>query len=381
MPINVGAEEELQTVCGETGALAPHAHGAVEPECQKAGTLTTEIHRCVIELQTRICQRPREVAVSLARLRQVALARCRPQGQRIVASGVHPFSAWEDQPLFECPKDHPHYASLLAEYADVARGALSFGLHVHLGLNGRSRMPVMNRLRHVLPEILALSVSAPFFAGRDTGLQSWRHSILGRYPRMGIPEVWQSEGAYWEHVDRLRALGCIAPGQGLWEDLRLHHVYPTIEVRIADAVPCLRRVELIVGLLQCEALTIEAELDSGQAPAILPRMLLEENKWRARRHGLQAKLVDWEDDRVLEMPQRLEEWSRRLEPAAQELGYASDLQEGLERALREGAVAQQHRELRKQHPEWPAFVLAIADQTDLSAREVRAQWGVQYGLA
>jgi carboxylate-amine ligase len=380
--ITIGSEEELQTICAKSGALVEHVHLPRRGECIKAGTLTTEIHRCVIELQTRVCGHPDEVVASLAALRQVAMRRTAPQFQRICASGVHPFSSWEDQPLFENQVAHPHYAHLLDEYGDVARGALSFGMHVHLGFpDEEHRLPIMNALRHILPEILALSVSSPFFAGRDTGLQSWRHSLLGRYPRMGVPDIWDSENAYFSHLERLKATGCLPPGMGLWEDLRLHHRYGTLEVRIADAISCLERIWLIVALLHCEAITLALKARSGNLPEFWPRPLIEENKWRVRRHGLDARLINWSDNSVQPMSSRLLEWGERLAPAAASLGIEVALKEAIASILRRGTCADEQRKLRLQSKSWTDFALAMSSQTEDSAAASLARFGKAYDLA
>ena len=382
MSITLGAEEELQIVCSKTGALSEHEHMELEKDWNHAGTMTTEIHRCVLELQTRICSHPDEVAAALGVLRSSAIDRAAAQGQRILATGVHPFSCWKTQSLFDNKDKYPHYAHLLDEYGDIARGALSFGMHVHLGLPDTSfRMPVMNSLRHVLPEILALSVSAPYFDGRDTGLQSWRHCLLGRYPRMGIPDTWENEDLYFAHVDKLRSTGCIEPTHGLWEDIRLHHRYKTIEVRIADTTPSLEWVWLIVALLQCEAQTLVNEIQGGQSLVFWPRNLIEENKWRVRRYGQDALLIDWSDSSIHAFKDRLPRWLARLAPVADRLGYYDELRSAIDHAIARGTCAQQQRVLRGRSKNWTDFALRMVDQTENSAIAARSRWGAGYGLA
>lgn len=342
--VTLGIEEELQVV-DAAGALAAHDFdrgGREVPD--REGSSSREIHRCVIEVKTRVCSSPDQAVRALAVMRAVAARRAALQGQRVLAAALHPFSRWPEQALHDEPGVHPHYAHLLDEYGEVARAALTYGLHVHLGVSRPQwRMPVMNALRTWLPEVLALSASGPFFEGRDTGLQSWRHSQLDRYPRMGIPEVWPNEEAYWAHVHRLRRVGSIEPDQGLWEDLRLHHRYGTLEVRVCDATPSLDRVWLIVALLQAEVTTLEAELAQGRPLHPVPRSLLEDSKWRARRRGLAATVVDWATEREQPVRQRLAHWLARVHPAAQRLGFATRLAHAMEAALAEGSSADQQR--------------------------------------
>lgn len=371
MDITVGAEEELQVVSSATGGLMPYLRGAQDDRPGPEGTTATEIHRCVIELQSRVSRDPDSLVAALARLRAGASRRAAVQGLRVVAAGLHPWSRWGDQPLHE---ETPHYAHLLVEYGDVARRALSFGLHVHLGLpDPAARMPVMNRLRAVLPEILALTASSPYFEGRDTGLQTWRHSLLGCYPRMGIPEVWESEEAYWAHVNRLRQTGCLEADRGLWEDLRLHHRYGTLEVRIADAVPSLDRVRLVVGLLQAEAATLIREWHTERLAPAWPRSCIEENKWRVRRRGLSARVVDWSMDTETPLAARLYAWAERLEPVAVAAGWGKSLFHGVEQALSEGTSADAQRAWRQEGGSWRNLVLRLADSTDASAQRWQAR--------
>jgi carboxylate-amine ligase len=201
----------------------------------------------------------------------------------------------------------------------------------------------MNALRSVLPEVLALSVNSPFHEGRDTGLASWRHSVLGRYPRMGVPEIWPDERTYFDHIELLRRLGSIEPDQGMWDDLRLHHRYGTLEVRICDAVHSLDRVWLIVALLQCEVMTLLAEAAAGTLPPPEPRSWIEENKWRVRRHGLEASLVDWRRNEAVPTAVRYERWLSRILPAAVKLGIWPRIELAMDAALSSGTGADQQR--------------------------------------
>lgn len=349
MDITLGAEEELQVVDRQSGELVDHDKSDDGQEVRQGGTLTGEIHRCVIETQSVVCSDVSSLMQAMAGLRLRAFEQARPQGQTLVAAGVHPFSSWQHQRLYDCPTQHPHYAHLLHEYQDVARGALSFGLHLHLGLNDSPfKMHVMNGLREVLPEVLALSASAPFFEGRDTGLCSWRHSLLGRYPRMGIPEVWRTEDDYWDHLQALRNTRCVEMHHGMWEDMRLHHVYRTIEVRIADSTPCLTRVRLMACLLQAQALMLHWEAEQGVERSFWSKACVEENKWRVRRHGMQAKVIDWNRHLEISMPERLARWVEQLQPALASCGHLRWVSEAMPMIQRTGSYADEmlrmHRE-------------------------------------
>ncbi|HEY7978886.1 MAG TPA: YbdK family carboxylate-amine ligase [Rhizomicrobium sp.] len=348
MIVSLGVEDELQVVDALTGALAPFDIERAKAALPDGpGAITCEIHKCTVELQTPICTSPDAIASSLSFLRSFARKQAARQGQDVLAAGLHPFSTWQSQPVYQDPESYPTYAWLLQEYGEVARSALSFGLHVHLGLpDAKLRIPVLNALRSVLPDVLALSANSPFHEGRDTGLASWRHSVLGRYPRMGIPDAWPDEQAYFNHIARLRRLGSIASHQGMWDDLRLHHRYGTLEVRICDAVYSLERIWLIVALLQCEVMVLAQEAARGSLPEPEPRIWIEENKWRARRYGLAASLVDWRRDEAVATQARYDRWLARLFPVAKKLGLWPRLEVAVAAALMKGTEADQQRRWR-----------------------------------
>lgn len=365
MIVTLGVEEELQVVDARTRALTAHDIPLRKLDLTDGGGgIGCEIHRCAIELQTPICSHADDVAVSLSVMRGIARKQAEEKGQAVFAAGLHPFSAWKQQALNDDKDRYPHYAHLLNEYGDIARSAMSFGLHIHLGLpEAKLRMPVMNALRAVLPEVLALSASSPFHEGRDTGLACWRHSVLGQYPRMGIPETWPSEEAYFAHIARLRRVGSLEADQGMWDDLRLHHRYGTLEVRICDAVHSLERVWLITALLQCEAMTLAEEARRGRLREPMPRAFIVENKWRARRYGMNASLVDWQRDEAVPASERYGRWVARLLPAAMELGIWPRLELAVARALSQGSAADQQRTWHKESNSFESLVEILSDAT------------------
>lgn len=350
--VTLGLEEEVQVVDGD-GTLVAHdltqdlaQYGSAE------GMLDREIHRCVIELRTRICKDVDSLLTALHTLREQARRKTVAQGQQILIAGLHPTARWQQQAVHE-GVDYPHYNRLLDEYQDVARSAFSFGMHIHLGFDfAAPKLAIMNRLRHVLPEVLALSASSPFFEGRDTGLQSWRHSLLDRYPRMGTPDPWDSEEAYRDHVQRLRRLGCVEEGQALWQDVRLHHRYGTLEVRMMDTHPELDRIGLIATLLKWEAETLLREIRAGRAGAVWSRACIDENKWRARRHGLRAKWIDWDRDEVCNSATHFQRWWERIAFCAGNAAERNYWERQLADALSAGTFADALRQQVARDDNW-----------------------------
>ncbi|MEI7037944.1 carboxylate-amine ligase [Fulvimonas yonginensis] len=362
--ITLGIEEEVQVVDGRGQLVAHDLAAGLAEHATPEGMLDREIHRCVIELKTRVCGSVDELLAALRTVRAAARRKAGAQGQRILIAGLHPTAYWQEQPLHEGP-DWPHYARLVAEYQDVARAAFSFGMHLHLGFaDGTPRMPIMNRLRHVLPEVLALSASSPFFEGRDTGLHSWRHGLLDRYPRMGTPDIWSSERHYASHVERLRRVGCIHADQALWQDIRLHHRYGTLEVRIMDAHPDLERIGLIATLLKWEAETLEEELRDGRQGLVWERACIEENKWRARRYGLGAQWIDWDRDEASSTGVHFERWWRRLAPRAAGHAERAYWERRLADALTAGTFADELRARVACDADWAATLRWMADRAE-----------------
>ncbi len=350
--ITLGIEEEVQVVDPD-GELVPHDFSSGGQLQSTEGMLDREIHRCVIELKTRICHNVEELIAALGSLRRLARQRAAAQGQQIIIAGMHPTARWQAQSMHEDGESFAHYARLIDEYQDVARSAFSFGMHLHLGFAaGTPRVAIMDRLRHVLPQVLALSASSPFFEGRDTGLQSWRHSLLDRYPRMGTPDVWGDEQAYQAHLERLRRIGCLRPDQGLWQDIRLHHTYGTLEVRIMDSHPDLTRIALIATLLRWEAQTLELELRSGRPGAVWTRACIDENKWRARRHGLAASWIDWDRDRTCDSHTLFAQWWSRIACRAESAIERAYWERQLADALDQGSFAQALRRRAREDGDW-----------------------------
>ncbi len=366
--ITLGLEEELQVVDVHTLALVAHDVAAGQAQFPDAnGTSCGEAHHCVLEVQTPVCQNPDEVLVSLGQMRGVAMLRAQAQGQRVAAGGAHPFAHWQSLTVRDDRERYPHYARIVDEYQDVVRSMCTCGTHLHIGVDdARLRVHLLNGLRHVMPPVLALSASSPFHEGRDTGLATWRHSLLDRMPRMGTAEPWASEPAYWEHVRKLQATGCIEPGFNLWGDIRLHHRFPTVEVRVLDAMPRLSRNWLVTTLLFLEAHRLVHEAEQGVVPVYLPRELINENKWRVRRYGMNARVVDWSREMELPLEQHLWAWADQLAPYARQHGLDERLRQALAEAMEEGSSSDEQRSVFAKTGQMTAVVAHLVEQTSQS---------------
>ena len=241
-------------------------------------------------------------------------------GLTLGATGTHPWSRWQDQRLI----DTPHYRRNDEILRYVVWRNNSFGLHVHVAIRGADRaIAVCNALRNYLPELLALSASSPFHENVCTYLHSARTQIFTRpFPRCGIPDAYDGWAGFEDYVRFLYETGSIDEHTQLWWSVRPHLAFPTIEIRICDAQPDLREAESLTAL--CFALTarIARALDEGEPLPDWPNRLLEENLWRAIRHGLSGDLLDLERREVVPARARLEQLLEWVLPVAEGLGAA-----------------------------------------------------------
>jgi carboxylate-amine ligase len=214
------------------------------------------------------------------------------QGVLLGATGTHPWSPWQEQKII----DTDHYRRVEDGLKYVAWRNNTFSAHVHVGIRGADRaMAVCDRLRPVLPELLAISANSPFLDGRDSGLHSVRTQIFTKsFPRCGIPEAFGSFQAYMDYVDFLFRTNSIVEHTQLWWSVRPHPAFGTVEVRICDAQSTVEESNALISLIVAAVAQAALEYDEGTLPAHAPGRLIEENFWRAIRYGLDGRMIDLE---------------------------------------------------------------------------------------
>ena len=277
-----------------------------------------------------------------ARSRLVRLAA--DQGMLLSSTGTHPWSPWWDQQII----DTEHYRRLEQDLGYVARRNNTFSIHVHVGIRGADRaIAVCDRLRQVLPELLAISANSPFLDGFDSGLASSRSQIFTKsFPRCGIPEPFGDFATYADHVDLLVRTKSIVEHTQLWWSVRPHHAYGTVELRICDAQTSADDSTALAGLAVACIAQAALDHDDGAAPEPAPQRLVDENLWRAIRYGLDGRMIDLERGEeflAAALPDRLLAWTA---PARGALGIDPALPErnGAQRqrdALEGGASIQE----------------------------------------
>jgi carboxylate-amine ligase len=298
--------EELQEAAKGT-VLEPHLVG--------------ELIASEVEVRTGRCETFAEAAALVGERRQQLRALAEPRGIALGATGTHPWSPWQEQRII----DTPHYRRNDEILRYVVWRNNSFGQHVHVGIHGSDRaIRVCSTLRNYLPELLALSASSPFVEGSFTYLHSARTQIFTRmFPRCGIPDALGSWDEWETYVRFLYETGSITEHTQIWWSVRPHLAFPTVEIRICDAQPDVGESRSLAAL--CYALTarIARALDEGEPLPNLPNRLLEENFWRAIRHGLSGELIDFERGESVPARARLERLLEWVRPVAEELDAAA----------------------------------------------------------
>ncbi|PWK18858.1 carboxylate-amine ligase [Arcicella aurantiaca] len=292
MPLfTLGIEEEFQTIDPVTRELRSHMSKIVE-----GGQITlhervkAEMHQAVVEVGTNICHNIQEARAEVTELRRHIIELADQQNLWVAAAGTHPFSDWQDQLI----TPNERYDALIDEMRDVARGNLIFGLHVHVGIQSRQEgIQILNAVRYFLPHIYALSTNSPFWCGRNTGFKSYRSKVFDKFPRTGIPEFFSSASEYDEYINLLIKTNCIDNGKKIWWDIRLHPYFETIEFRICDIPMRIDETICLAALMQALVAKIHKLMKQNLNFRPYRRVLINENKWRAARYGIQGKLIDF----------------------------------------------------------------------------------------
>jgi glutamate---cysteine ligase / carboxylate-amine ligase len=318
----LGIEEELMLVDGETlelansieallEALEPPAHGEVKPELMES----------VCEIATAPCRNAREAGVQLRSLRRLVRQVGAERGLVIGSAGTHPFAMWEDQRIVS----RPRYRELVAGLQFVARQELIFGIHIHVGLDDPDKaIHVTNGMRVHLPLLLALSCNSPFWRADATGMLSTRTPIFRAFPRVGIPPRYDNFEDWTKRIDFMKTARVVPDYTYLWYDVRPHPNFGTVEIRVMDSQTRLEHTLALAALVQAMVKEMAEHFEAGKRLSRYPYEMLDENKWLAARHGLDAALVDLpKTDRVdaKDLTRRLME---RLRPHAEELGSAEE---------------------------------------------------------
>jgi glutamate---cysteine ligase / carboxylate-amine ligase len=322
--LTLGIEEEYQIIDPGTGELRSYITEILHEDHVVMGEVKPELHQSIVEVGSTVCRTPAEVRRELSRLRGIIARLAAKKDLRMVAAGTHPFSSWIDQEITPLER----YMGVKEDMQDLAQQLLIFGTHVHVGIEDREfMMDAMNVSRYFIPHLLCLTTSSPFWMGRNTGLKSYRSVVFRNFPRTGIPRIMRSWADY-EYLQRtLVRTGCIPDGSKIYWDVRPHHAFPTLEFRFADVCTRIEEAVCLAALLQAIIAKLWRLRKENTTFRHYPSELIEENKWRAVRYGLDGKLIDFGRERELparDLIRELIEWF--VDDVVDELGSRAEVE-------------------------------------------------------
>ncbi len=314
----IGVEEEYMVLDPSTKELKSHQQAIInEGQKRFQDKIKAEMHQAVVEVSSAICNNTDEAFYEILSLRKGVTEIAGNLGFSIGASGTHPFSLWEQQLI----SDSSRYQELLNELQQAARSNLIFGLHVHVGMEDRKMaIHIANTARYFLPHIYALSTNSPFWESRNTGYKSYRSKVFDKFPRTGIPDYFESIEAYDNFVQLLIKTNCIDDAKKIWWDLRVHPVYNTIEFRICDVPMTVQETITIAALFQAICAKIYTLRRQNINFINYQRALINENKWRASRYGIDGLLIDFGKEKEVPVKELINELLEFVDGVVDELG-------------------------------------------------------------
>ncbi|HJN12025.1 MAG TPA: YbdK family carboxylate-amine ligase [Pirellulaceae bacterium] len=320
---SIGIELELGLVDAQTMALSSSVADLLQalPQSETA-CYKPELIQCTIEINTCVCNSIAEADADLRQKLTVAEQAAESLGLRFWWGSTHPFSLWRDQKV----TPNERYLALVNLLQELARRLVTFGLHVHVGVDsGDKAVMICDRIMQHLPTLLALTCSSPSWENRATGLQSHRSKILEGLPTAGLPTLMRNWSEYVWLVNHMVDTGFINTIREIWWDVRPHHNFGTVEVRVCDMPGNLTDTMSIAALIQCLVTALSAEIDEGTYQHDCHPMMVRQNKWRACRFGTKAQLVDSYTHEVQSLGQVAHRLVRRLKPIAQTLKCEDEL--------------------------------------------------------
>jgi carboxylate-amine ligase len=362
----IGVEEEFQIIDPNTCELRSHVMqlvNEVSPSIQDQ--VKHEMHQSIVETGTRICENVGELRIEMHRTRGELIAAAERAGLQVAAAGTHPFSSWIDQVI----SPGERYENIVEELQQLARSLLIFGMHIHVAMpDKQTTIDMMNMVRYFLPHLLALSTSSPFWMGRNTGLKSFRTTVFRRFPRTGIPELFQSWSEYENFTNLLVGTHCIDNPKKIWWDVRPHPVFGTLEFRMCDVTTKVEEACAIAALTQALVVKLHRLYTRNQSWRIYRRALIEENKWRAARYGIEGKMIDFGKEQEVPMKTLIPELLELVDDVVDDLGSRSAVNY-IHTILNEGTSAERQLKVFQQTGDLRAVVQHVVAETRAGTME------------
>ncbi len=340
---SLGVEWELMLVDRETRALTSGATEILQELApgREHPTAKHELLQSTVEVITGVCGTVADATADLTRTLEQVVPLAEARGLGMMCAGTHPITNWRTQQV----SDNPRYAKLIDDMQWLARRMQIFGVHVHVGVRSPDKaIAMVNALSAYIPHFLALSASSPYWVGGDTGLASARSKVFEGLPTAGLPQQVEGWTGFERYMETLIKTQTISSIKEVWWDIRPHPVYGTVELRICDGLPTLAEVGMVAALSQCLVEMMDREIDKGYTLPTPKRWVVQENKWRAARYGLDANIIVSEDstqpvcEALTELVQDLRATAERL-GCAEELARVQDVLDGGASYQRQRAVA------------------------------------------
>lgn len=285
-----GIEEEFFLSCPKTGTLVNHAAPDLLHSARRrlGDAVTCEMLESQIEIVSPVFKHVAEASLMMGELRRALAEVAAAHELRLIAAGTHPLGVWHEQRV----TDRPRYEHLMKDFRIVGHRNLVCGLHVHVAVPQHAdRIDIMNRAVRWLPLFLALSTSSPFWNGRATGLLSYRQALYDEWPRSGLPDFFENESDYTAFIERMQSAGAIRDASQLWWAIRPAARFPTLELRIADACTRVQDSVALASLFRCLVAALVRNPALGAQRTTHTRRIVDENRWRAKRDGIQARFI------------------------------------------------------------------------------------------
>jgi carboxylate-amine ligase len=362
MKFTLGIEEEYQVIDPNTRELVSHDQKIVTEAAKIINDqVKAEMHQAMVEIGTNICNDISDARKEVTHLRKTISDIANSLGLKIAAAGTHPFSKWETQLI----TPNPRYDQIINELQDAARSNLIFGLHVHVGIADKNlALHLVNSLRYFLPHFYALSTNSPFWEGRNTGFKSFRSKVFDKFPRTGIPGVFQTYAEYQSYVDILVKTNCIDNPKKIWWDIRIHPVFPTIEIRICDVPLTIEETLSITAIIQATVAKLYKLKTQNLNFMNYHRALINENKWRAARYGIDGKMIDFGKEEEIGAKDLIRELVDFVDDVVDDLGSRNEIN-FIEKMLEEGTGADRQIAVYNKTKDITKVVDYITEQTIL----------------
>lgn len=357
----VGVEQEFHLIDSMTGELVPYVDQVFENlDTPMLASVCYELFHSVLEYKSAVCRTINELMSDVVGARRDLALACGKVGVALAAAGSHAFSDWRDQKVIS----NEHYQWVARECAYSAWRMIAFGLHVHVGTqSAESAMYTMYEMRRWIYPLLALSANSPYFEGQATGFASTRTILFGCMPRTLMPPEFENFAELEAYYEQLLATGDVmAPGD-LWWSIRPQPPLGTVELRVLDLPTDVRRLAALAAITQAAIAMYQDKFNAGVKQSKLNPGYIEQNRWKAIRHGLDGKILEPQTGEVLTMREQIERLIDIISPKAEQLGSISHINFARQ-MLEEGTEAQwQIRMCKELGGNLRALELEISKQT------------------